>query len=64
VQWLIGGSPMLINLDFPTLQAVEENNKTFDTVTKEHVYEIGEKAKWQYWVRRLPLERSPGQYID
>lgn len=41
VQWLIDGVPMLVDLDYPTLQAVADGNDTF--AANRHVFEVGEK---------------------
>ena len=41
VQWLVNGVPMAIDLDHPTLQAVQTGNETFQT--NRHVFTVGEK---------------------
>lgn len=41
VQWLIDGVPMLVDLDYPTLQAVADGNDTF--AANRHVFEVCEK---------------------
>jgi hypothetical protein len=41
VQWLVNGSPMLIDLEYPTLQHVIDANDTF--ATQRNVFKVGEK---------------------
>ena len=41
VQWLVNGNPMAVDLEYPTLQAVEDGNVT--TGTNRHVFEVDEK---------------------
>jgi len=48
VQWLVNDVPMLIDLEYPTLQHVVDGNDTF--ATARNVFKVGEKHKWQYWV--------------
>ncbi|KAF2123461.1 multicopper oxidase [Dothidotthia symphoricarpi CBS 119687] len=48
VQWLINGTPMLIDYAHPTLQSVMQGNMTYGN--RSHVLTVGEKDKWQYWV--------------
>lgn len=52
VQWLVNGSPMLINPEYPTLQHVIDANDTF--ATQRNVFKIGEKNQVsEYIVRHL-----------
>lgn len=51
VQWLVNGSPMLIDFDYPTLQSVIDGNDTFGS--QRQVFTVGEKHKWQYWVIQM-----------
>lgn len=43
VQWLVDGSPMLVDLEHPTLENVIDGNTTF--AKQRHIYEVGEKNK-------------------
>lgn len=43
VQWLVNGSPMLIDFDYPTLQSVIDGNDTFGS--QRQVFTVGEKHK-------------------
>ena len=43
VQWLVNNSSMLVDLQYPTLQAVADGNNTF--AAKKHVLTVGEKNK-------------------
>ncbi|KAH8727984.1 multicopper oxidase-domain-containing protein [Phaeosphaeriaceae sp. PMI808] len=57
IQWLVNGVPMRIDLDYPTLQSVADNNQTF---AKERlVLEVGEKHKWQYWIIQQDNATTP-----
>jgi hypothetical protein len=55
VQWLVNGSPMLVDLQYPTLQAVIDGNATFSGNTtfdeRKHVFKVGEKHE----VSRPPI---------
>jgi hypothetical protein len=48
VQWLIGDSPMHINLSSPSIQQISFNNGNFSQ--SENTYSIGEANQFQYWV--------------
>jgi len=48
VQWLVNDIPIAVDLEYPTLQSVSDKNLTFDP--SRHVFKVGEKNKWQYWV--------------
>lgn len=48
VQWLINGIPMAVDLDYPTLQSVIDDNDNF--TSPRHVFEIDGENNWQYWV--------------
>lgn len=48
VQWLIGDSPMHINLSSPAIQQISYNNGNFTKA--ENAYSIGQANKFQYWV--------------
>ena len=41
VQWLVNGSPMLIDLAYPTLRHIIDGNDTFDS--QRNVFKVGEK---------------------
>jgi hypothetical protein len=43
VQWLVDGSAILVDLQYPTLQSVFDGNDTFNP--RRHVLEVGEKNK-------------------
>jgi hypothetical protein len=43
VQWTVNGTPMLVDLNRPTLQSVSDGNTNFST--QEHVFQVGEKNK-------------------
>jgi FtsP/CotA-like multicopper oxidase with cupredoxin domain len=57
VQWLVDGSPMLIDLDYPTLSHVADGNDTFDS--QRNVLRVGEKDSWQYWVIQQDAAAPP-----
>jgi len=57
VQWLVDGSPMAVDLAHPTLMNVLEGNSTFDP--RRHVFNVGEKNKWQYWVIQQAVGAPP-----
>lgn len=48
VQWLINGTPMGVDLGFPTLQSVLDGNDSYPA--DHHVFEVDETRQWQYWV--------------
>lgn len=48
VQWLIGDSPMHINISKPSIQQVSFNGGNF--TKPENTYTIGQANKFQYWV--------------
>ena len=43
VQWLVNGSAILVDLQYPTLQSVFEGNDTFNP--RRHVLKVGEANK-------------------
>jgi hypothetical protein len=43
VQWLVDGSPILVDLKYPTLAHVLDGNDTF--APSRHVFKVGEKNK-------------------
>ncbi|KAJ4360369.1 laccase, multicopper oxidase, benzenediol:oxygen oxidorectuctase [Didymosphaeria variabile] len=48
VQWLIGDTPMHINLSSPSIQQISYNDGNFSK--SENTYNIGQANKFQYWV--------------
>ncbi|KAL1598800.1 laccase, multicopper oxidase, benzenediol:oxygen oxidorectuctase [Paraconiothyrium brasiliense] len=48
VQWLIGDTPMHINLSSPAIQQISYNDGNFSK--SENTYNIGQANKFQYWV--------------
>jgi hypothetical protein len=54
VQWHINGSAMLVDLAYPTLQAVFDGNDEFSA--NKHVLEVGEKHKVRHptYALRMP----------
>ncbi|KAH7128332.1 laccase [Dendryphion nanum] len=57
VQWLVNGSPMLIDFTRPTLQNVIDGNETYGVT--ENIFTIGEKDQWQYWVIQQDNTTAP-----
>jgi len=57
VQWLVNGIPMDVELDYPTLQHVADGNDTF--AASRHVFKVGEKNQWQYWVIQQDAAAPP-----
>lgn len=58
VQWLVNGSPMAIDLDYPTLQAVVDGEDTAFNASR-HVFPVTEKNNWQYWVIQQSAQAPP-----
>ncbi|KAF9728360.1 hypothetical protein PMIN02_008335 [Paraphaeosphaeria minitans] len=48
VQWLIGDSPMHLNISNPSIQQISHNGGNF--TKPENTYAIGQAHKFQYWV--------------
>jgi hypothetical protein len=49
VQWLVDGEPMLIDLDYPTLQHVADGNDSF--AAQRNVLRVGEKNQVSLIIR-------------
>ncbi|KAH7406828.1 multicopper oxidase-domain-containing protein [Phaeosphaeria sp. MPI-PUGE-AT-0046c] len=57
VQWLVNDVPMLVDLEYPTLQHVADGNLTFDKA--RNVIKVGSKNQWQYWVIQAAPNAPP-----